>query len=55
VSSTCSRSESTLSEWQATSASNVSSRVAKLTDSPALPILRKAGIRVLVHNSGSRS
>ena len=34
---------------QATSASNISKRVAKLTDSPALPILRKAGIRVLVH------
>jgi len=27
----------------------VSARVRKLTDSPALPILRKAGIRVLVH------
>jgi hypothetical protein len=34
---------------QATSGSNVSARVRKLTDSPALPILRKAGIRVLVH------
>lgn len=34
---------------QATSASNVAARVRKLTDSPALPILRKAGIRVLVH------
>jgi hypothetical protein len=34
---------------QATSASNVSKRVAKITESPALPILRKAGIRVLVH------
>ena len=34
---------------QATSASNVSKRIAKITESPALPILRKAGIRVLVH------
>ena len=34
---------------QATSASNVSARVTKITDSPALPILRKAGVRVLVH------
>lgn len=34
---------------QATSASNVSARIQKITDSPALPILRKAGIRVLVH------
>jgi hypothetical protein len=34
---------------QATSASNVAKRVAKITDSPALPVLRKAGIRVLVH------
>lgn len=39
---------------QATSASNVSKRVAKITDSPALPILRKAGIRVLVHGWGKR-
>lgn len=34
---------------QATSASNVAHRVQKITDSEALPILRKAGIRVLVH------
>lgn len=34
---------------QATSASNVSKRVAKITESAALPILRQAGIRVLVH------
>lgn len=34
---------------QATSASNVAHRIQKITDSPALPILRKAGIRVLVH------
>lgn len=39
---------------QATSASNVSKRIAKITDSPALPILRKAGIRVLVHGWGKR-
>jgi hypothetical protein len=34
---------------QATSGSNVSRRVQKLVDSPALPVLRKAGVRVLVH------
>ena len=34
---------------QATSGSNVAARVRKLTDSPALPVLRKAGVRVLVH------
>jgi hypothetical protein len=34
---------------QATSGSNVAKRVAKLTESPALPVLRKAGVRVLVH------
>ena len=34
---------------QTTSASNVAARITKITDSPALPILRKAGIRVLVH------
>lgn len=39
---------------QATSASNVSSRVAKVTESEALPVLRKAGIRVLVHGWSKR-
>lgn len=34
---------------QTTSASHVSARIQKITDSPALPILRKAGIKVLVH------
>lgn len=34
---------------QATSGSNLSKRIAKITESPALPILRKAGIRVLAH------
>lgn len=34
---------------QTTSSSNVSARVAKITDSDALPILRLAGWRVLVH------
>ena len=34
---------------QTTSASHVSERIAKITESPALPILRKAGIRVVVH------
>lgn len=34
---------------QATSASNVSARITKITESAALPVLRKAGIRVLVH------
>jgi len=39
---------------QATSNSNVSARVAKITESEALPILRKAGIRVLVHGWAKR-
>lgn len=39
---------------QATSASNVAHRVQKITDSLALPILRKADIRVLVHGWGKR-
>lgn len=39
---------------QATSASNVSARIQKITDSLALPVLRKAGIRVLVHGWGKR-
>lgn len=34
---------------QTTTGSNVAARVRKITDSPALPVLRKAGIRVLVH------
>jgi hypothetical protein len=34
---------------QVTSRSNVSSRVKKITDSPLLPLVREAGIRVLVH------
>lgn len=34
---------------QSTSASNVSSRVNKITDSPLLPIVRKAGIGIAVH------
>jgi hypothetical protein len=33
---------------QVTSRSNVSSRVKKITDSPLLPLVREAGIRVLV-------
>lgn len=39
---------------QATSASNVAARVAKITESEALPILRKAGIRVVVHGWAKR-
>lgn len=42
-------SESEIVAVQTTSASNVAARVSKITESPALPILRKAGIRVLVH------
>lgn len=42
-------SETEIAGIQTTSASNVAARVAKITESPALPILRKAGIRVLVH------
>jgi hypothetical protein len=34
---------------QATSGSNVSKRVAKITESAALPHLRKANIRIVVH------
>jgi len=34
---------------QATSGSNVSKRVAKITESAALPHLRKANIRMVVH------
>ena len=34
---------------QATSDSNVSARIHKITDSDALAHLRKAGIRILVH------
>ena len=33
---------------QVTSRSNVSARVRKITDSPLLPLVREAGIRVLV-------
>lgn len=40
---------------QATSGSNVSARVAKITESAALPILRKANIRVLVHGWTKRA
>jgi len=42
-------SESEIVAVQTTSASNVAARVSKLTESPALPILRKAGVRILVH------
>jgi hypothetical protein len=34
---------------QTTSASNVSSRLKKIADSPVLPLLREAGVRLLVH------
>src|SRR5574341_1521515 len=34
---------------QSTSASNISARVRKITDSPFLGRVRKAGIRILVH------
>lgn len=34
---------------QTTSGSNVSARIKKITESDALPVLRKAGIRVIVH------
>nr|PZN20235.1 MAG: hypothetical protein DIU78_19625 [Pseudomonadota bacterium] len=42
-------SESEIVAVQTTSASNVAARVSKLTESPALPILRKAGVKILVH------
>lgn len=34
---------------QSTSATNVSSRVRKIGESPLLPVVREAGIRVVVH------
>jgi hypothetical protein len=34
---------------QATSGTNVAARVSKIAESPATPVLRKAGIRILVH------
>ena len=34
---------------QTTSWTNVSARVRKITDSPLLPLVREAGIRVVVH------
>jgi hypothetical protein len=42
-------SETEIVAVQSTSGSNVASRLTKIADSAALPILRKAGIRVLVH------
>jgi carbonic anhydrase len=39
---------------QCTSATNVSARIYKITNSPNLPIVRKAGIRVEVHGWGKR-
>ena len=39
---------------QTTSSSNVASRVAKLSASEALPEMRRAGWRVLVHGCASR-
>jgi hypothetical protein len=40
---------------QATSGSNLSARVTKITASDALPVLRKANIRVLVHGWTKRA
>lgn len=34
---------------QTTSATHVSARIRKIEDSPATPVLRKAGVRLLVH------
>jgi len=34
---------------QVTSASNVPARVRKITDSPLLPLVREAGVRIVVH------
>jgi hypothetical protein len=42
-------SETQIVAVQATSAANVSSRIHKIEDSAATPVLRKAGIRLLVH------
>lgn len=40
---------------QTTSGSSVSARVKKMTDSPALPHLREAGWRILVHGWTKRA
>jgi chemotaxis regulatin CheY-phosphate phosphatase CheZ len=40
---------------QSTSGSNVSARVTKIMESQALPVLRKANIRVLVHGWTKRA
>lgn len=39
---------------QATSASNVAARLRKIAESPATPILRAAGVRLLVHGWAKR-
>lgn len=39
---------------QTTSGSNLASRVRKVTESAALPVLRKAGIRVVCHGWAKR-
>lgn len=40
---------------QATSSSNMASRIDKVTHHESTPILRKAGIRILVHGWGKRA
>lgn len=42
-------SDSEIAGVQATSGTNVAARVSKIAESPATPVLRKAGIRILVH------
>lgn len=39
---------------QTTSASNVAARVRKITETAALPILREAGIRIMIHGWAKR-
>lgn len=39
---------------QTTTSSNMSSRVSKITESPLLPRVREAGIRVVVHGWSAR-
>jgi len=40
---------------QTTSGSNLAARIRKITDHPSLPVLRKAGIRVLAHGWTKRA
>ncbi len=47
-------SEAEILAVQTTSVGNVASRIRKIEESPATPILRRAGIRIIVHGWGKR-